>query len=54
MIERDKVLEYNSELKAALTEMWEAIPKGQRMKILREHPKVRACLVRFGIVEVET
>lgn len=49
MIERREVIEYNQELKEALTEMWAAIPQGQRKKILREHPKVEALLDRFGI-----
>ena len=49
MMKREEVIEYNVELKEALTEMWSAIPKGQQTKILREHPKVKALLDRFAI-----
>lgn len=49
MIERGKVIEYNGELKDALTEMWNSINKGQQKKILKGHPKVKALLDRFKI-----
>lgn len=45
----EKVHEYNGELKETLTELWNAVNKGQQKKILREHPKVKALLDRFGI-----
>jgi len=49
MADRAEVLAYNGELKEGLTEMWNAINKGQQKKIIREHPKVVALLDRFGI-----
>ena len=50
MIDRDKILEYNSELKAGLAEMYNILPPGQKKQVLKNE-KVRACLVRFGVVE---
>ena len=52
MIERDKILEYNRELKAGLAEMFNMLPPGQRKHVLKNE-KVRACLIRFGIIEAE-
>ena len=53
MIERGKILNYNAELKEGLSELWNATNKGQQKKFLREHPKIKALLVRFGILPVE-
>lgn len=49
MIPKEAVVKYNGELKEGLTEMWNAINKGQQKKILKEHPKVKALLDRFHI-----
>ena len=49
MIPKNEVLAYNGELKEGLTEMWNAINKGQQKKILKGHPKVKALLDRFKI-----
>ena len=49
-VERDKVLEYNSEMKAGLSEMYNMLPPGQQRQVLK-NDKVRACLVRFGVIE---
>lgn len=50
MIELEKVLEYNRELKAGLAEMYNMLPPGQKKQVLKNE-KVRACLVRFGVIE---
>ena len=52
MVEREKILEYNSELKEGLAEMFNMLPPGQKKQVLKNE-KVRACLVRFGIIEPE-
>ena len=49
-VERDKVLEYNRELKEGLAEMYNMLPPGQRKQVLKNE-KVRACLIRFGIIQ---
>ena len=49
-VERDKVLEYNAELKEGLAEMYNTLPPGQKKQVLKNE-KVRACLIRFGIIE---
>ena len=49
-VERDKVLEYNRELKEGLSEMYNMLPPGQKKQVLKNE-KVRACLVRFGVIE---
>ena len=50
MVEREKILEYNRELKEGLAEMFNMLPPGQQRKVLKNE-KVRACLIRFGIIE---
>ena len=50
MIDIDAVLEYNRELKAGLAEMYNMLPPGQKKQVLK-NDKVRACLVRFRIIE---
>ena len=50
MIERDEVLEYNRELKEGLSEMFNMLPPGQKKQVLKNE-KVRACLIRFGIID---
>ena len=49
-VERDNVLEYNAELKEGLSEMFNMLPPGQQKKVLKNE-KVRACLVRFHVIE---
>lgn len=53
MVERDEVLEYNSELKEGLAEMFNTLPPGQQKKVLKNE-KVKACLLRFHIIEENT
>ena len=50
MIDIEKVLDYNRELKSGLSEMYNMLPPGQKKKVLKNE-KVRACLVRFGVIE---
>lgn len=50
MIDRDKILEYNSELKEGLSEMYNMLPPGQKKQVLKNE-KVRKCLVRFGVID---
>ena len=50
MIDIQKVLEYNAELKAGLGEMYNMLPPGQQKQVLKNE-KVKACLIRFGIIE---
>ena len=50
MIDIEKVLEYNRELKEGLREMYNLLPPGQQKQVLKNE-KVRACLVRFGVIE---
>ena len=45
-----EVLEYNRELKEGLSEMFNMLPPGQQKKVLKNE-KVRACLIRFGIMQ---
>lgn len=52
MISMDDVLAYNRELKEGLSEMFNMLPPGQQKQVLK-NPKVKACLVRFGIIEEE-
>ena len=49
-IDREEILEYNAELKEGLSEMYNMLPPGQKKQVLKNE-KVRACLVRFGIIE---
>ena len=49
MIDIQKVLEYNAELKAGLREMYNMLPPGQKKQVLKNE-KVKSCLVRFGII----
>lgn len=48
----EKVREYNAELKAGLEEMYNILPPGQQRQVLKNE-KVKACLIRFGIVKVD-
>lgn len=50
MIDINDVHEYNSELKEGLREMYNMLPPGQKKQVLKNE-KVKACLVRFGIIE---
>lgn len=50
MISIDDVYAYNAELKEGLSEMFRMLPPGQQKQVLK-NPKVKACLVRFGIIE---
>lgn len=52
MIDINEVLEYNRELKEGLGEMFNMLPPGQQKQVLKNE-KVRACLVRFGIIEAK-
>ena len=52
MIDIKKVLKYNAELKAGLGEMYNMLPPGQRKQVLKNE-KVKACLIRFRIIEEE-
>ena len=47
-VERDKVLEYNRELKEFCTELWNGYPPGQKKQRLK-NPRIKALLDRFGI-----
>lgn len=44
------VLAYNRELIEGLSEMYNLLPPGQKKQVLKNE-KVKACLVRFGIIE---
>ena len=46
----EKVIAYNRELKEGLEEMYNLLPPGQRRQVLKNE-KVKACLIRFGIIE---
>ena len=48
----EDVKAYNSELREGLKEMFEMLPKGQQKQVLK-NPKVKACLLRFHIIEDE-
>ena len=50
MIELEKALEYNRELKEGLGEMFSMLPPGQQRQAFRNE-KVKACLFRFHIIE---
>lgn len=52
MISMDDVLAYNRELKEGLSGMFNLLPPGQKKQVLKNE-KVKACLVRFGIIEEE-
>lgn len=47
---KEDVLQYNSELKEGLSEMFNMLPPGQQKQVLK-NPKVKACLIRFHIIE---
>lgn len=49
---RDRVIAYNTEVKAALQTMLDELNQGQRKKLLR-NPAVRAMFERYG-VETDT
>lgn len=53
MIDREEIFAYNSELKEGLSEMYNMLPPGQQRQVLKNE-KVRACLVRFGVIEGES
>lgn len=48
---RKKVIEYNTEVKTALQEVFNDLNQGQRKKLLR-NPAIRAMFERYG-VEIE-
>ena len=50
MIPREEVLEYNTELREGLAEMFNMLPPGQKKQVLKNE-KVKACLLRFHIIE---
>lgn len=45
---RDRVIAYNTEVKAALQTMLDELNQGQRKKLLR-NPAVRAMFERYGV-----
>lgn len=50
MIDINDIHRYNAELKEGLREMYNTLPPGQRKQVLK-NDKVKACLIRFGIIE---
>ena len=48
---RDRVIAYNTEVKAALQAVYNGLNKGQRKNLLR-NPAIRAMFERYG-VEIE-
>lgn len=48
---RDRVVEYNTEVKTALQAVYNDLNQGQRKKLLR-NPAIRAMFARYG-VEIE-
>lgn len=44
----EKVLEYNRELKAFLSEIWSYVPKGRRKQLVKD-ARIRSLLERFKI-----
>ena len=53
MIDINDIYKYNAELKEGLREMYNMLPPGQQRKVLK-NDKVKACLIRFGIIEEAT
>lgn len=53
MVTPQEIIQYNSELKEGLSEMFNMLPKGQQKQVLK-NPKVKACLLRFHIIEEST
>nr|DAF21808.1 MAG TPA: Swi5 [Caudoviricetes sp.] len=45
---RKKVIEYNTEVKTALQEVFNGLNQGQRKKLLR-NPTIRAMFERYGV-----
>lgn len=45
---RERVIAYNTEIKAALQEVYNDLNQGQRKKLLR-NPVIRAMLERYGV-----
>ena len=45
---RKKVIEYNTEVKAALQAVYSDLNQGQRKKLLRNHT-IRAMFERYGV-----
>ena len=45
---RKKVIEYNTEVKTALQEVFNGLNQGQRKKLLR-NPAIRAMFERYGV-----
>ena len=50
MVTPQEIIQYNAELKEGLSEMFNMLPKGQQKQVLK-NPKVKACLLRFHIIE---
>ena len=46
----EDVRKYNSELKAGLAGLFNMLPPGQQKQVLKNE-KVKACLIRFHIIE---
>lgn len=45
---RERVIAYNTEIKAALQEVYNDLNQGQRKKLLR-NPAIRAMFERYGV-----
>lgn len=45
---RERVIAYNTEVKAALQEVYSDLNQGQRKKLLR-NPTIRAMFERYGV-----
>lgn len=45
---RERVIKYNTEVKAALQEVYNDLNHGQRKKLLR-NPAIRAMFARYGV-----
>jgi len=48
MIEREEILNYNAEIKAFLTDIWDIVPPGRQKQFLKD-PRKKALLDRYGI-----
>lgn len=46
----EKALEYNGNGKEALTELYNALPPGQKKTVLK-NPKVKEWLMKFHVIE---
>lgn len=48
LVDKDKVIAYNLEIKTALQTMYNALNQGQRKKILKDE-KIKALFERYGV-----